>query len=59
MQIRREPAEKPSLHRAAPQTTGRVTSHDLLGIRREIVIEHQGRDYRLRVTRSGKLILTA
>jgi hemin uptake protein HemP len=43
----------------AAEEARRVTSFDLLGARREIVIVHQGRDYRLRVTRSGKLMLTA
>jgi len=38
---------------------GRVVSGQLLGDRGELVIEHNGRDYRLRLTQSGKLILTA
>jgi hemin uptake protein HemP len=38
---------------------GRVVSRQLLGERRELVIEHNGREYRLRLTQSGKLILTA
>jgi hemin uptake protein HemP len=37
----------------------RVRSEDLLAGRTELVIEHQGRDYRLRITQNGKLILTA
>ena len=37
----------------------RVTSNELLGGAVEIIIEHQGRDYRLRLTQNGKLILTA
>ena len=37
----------------------RVTSEVLLGPRKELVILHNGREYRLRVTQSGKLILTA
>jgi hemin uptake protein HemP len=37
----------------------RVASADLLGERGELVIEHQGREYRLRLTQNGKLILTA
>jgi hemin uptake protein HemP len=36
-----------------------VRSEDLLGGRTELIIEHQGRDYRLRITQNGKLILTA
>jgi hemin uptake protein HemP len=38
---------------------GRVISQQLLGARGELIIEHEGRDYRLRLTQNGKLILTA
>jgi hemin uptake protein HemP len=37
----------------------RVSSEALLGRRRELVIVHNGREYRLRLTQNGKLILTA
>jgi len=37
----------------------RVMSNQLLGERGELIIEHDGREYRLRRTQSGKLILTA
>ena len=37
----------------------RVMSKQLLGERGELIIEHHGREYRLRRTQSGKLILTA
>ena len=37
----------------------RVASEALLGVRRELVIIHNGREYRLRVTQNGRLILTA
>lgn len=37
----------------------RVPSKALLGDHGELIIEHAGREYRLRRTRSGKLILTA
>lgn len=37
----------------------RVSSHSLLGPSRELVIDHNGREYRLRLTQNGKLILTA
>jgi hemin uptake protein HemP len=37
----------------------KVTSESLLGARRELVITHRGREYRLRITQNGKLILTA
>ena len=36
----------------------RVQSASLFGDDREIVIEHNGQDYRLRITAQGKLILT-
>ena len=36
----------------------RVTSSALLAGARELVIEHAGREYRLRITNKGKLILT-
>ena len=37
----------------------RVPSEVLLGHARELVIVHNGREYRLRLTQNGKLILTA
>lgn len=37
----------------------RVNSRLLLGDSGELLIEHAGREYRLRVTQNGKLILTA
>jgi hemin uptake protein HemP len=37
----------------------RLTSDELMGKAREIVIAHNGREYRLRLTQNGKLILTA
>ncbi len=37
----------------------RVVSKQLFGERGELIIEHDGREYRLRRTQSGKLILTA
>ncbi len=46
----------PAPQQAAAQ---RVTSRELLGARGELVIKHEGREYRLRITQNGKLILTA
>ena len=44
----------------SPRTVpSRVSSETLLGARGELVILHNGREYRLRLTQSGKLILTA
>jgi hemin uptake protein HemP len=50
---------------ANPQRTGcalavkRVSSDALLGPGKTLVIVHNGREYRLRLTQNGKLILTA
>jgi hemin uptake protein HemP len=44
---------------AQARTAGRVTSKELLGERNILIIEHGGREYLLRVTQQGKLILTA
>lgn len=38
--------------------TRRVSSHALLEGERELVIQHQGSEYHLRLTRNDKLILT-
>jgi hemin uptake protein HemP len=35
-----------------------VSSHELLAGARELVIQHQGGEYHLRLTRNDKLILT-
>jgi hemin uptake protein HemP len=40
-------------------TPKQVSSEQLLGPAGELVIVHAGRQYRLRVTQNGKLILTA
>ena len=40
----------------APQ---RVASESLLGEAKALLIIHNGREYRLRLTQNGKLILTA
>ena len=37
----------------------RMSSADLFAGSREVEIEHNGRRYRLRITQTGKLILTA
>lgn len=43
---------------ATPVPMPRLHSKELFGIANEIVIEHAGDEYRLRLTRQGKLILT-
>ncbi len=52
----RDAAPRPA---AAKPPTPRTSSRKLLGEAGELVIEHEGRDYRLRITQNGKLILTA
>ena len=47
-------------HSVQPQAVpAKVPSETLLGACKEILITHNGREYRLRVTQNGKLILTA
>lgn len=41
-----------------PALRNRFQSAELFGAAREVVIEHAGEEYRLRLTRQGKLILT-
>lgn len=42
-----------------PPAPQRVPSASLLGAAKELVIVHNGREYHLRITQNGKLILTA
>jgi hemin uptake protein HemP len=44
---------------ALQSETKRVASESLLESKKEVVIVHNGREYRLRLTQNGKLILTA
>jgi hemin uptake protein HemP len=46
------------LRASAPVAVRRVASTNLLDGSRELVIEHQGSEYHLRLTRNDKLILT-
>jgi hemin uptake protein HemP len=48
-QTRPDPAEAPA----------RLSSEVLFGAQREVVIVHNGREYRLRLTQNDKMILTA
>jgi hemin uptake protein HemP len=41
-----------------PALRQRLNSAELFGTGNEVVIEHVGEEYRLRLTRQGKLILT-
>jgi hemin uptake protein HemP len=49
----------PKQVQAPAEEAKRVTSETLLGAKKELVIVHNGREYRLRLTQNGKLILTA
>ncbi|PCI14992.1 MAG: hypothetical protein COB71_00120 [Thiotrichales bacterium] len=52
-------AQAESLSRsAAAPVVRRLTSDELLAGQRELVIEHHGDEYRLRITSKEKLILT-
>jgi hemin uptake protein HemP len=53
------PASSPEAPAAASPSPRRIRSEQLLDGRHELLIEHHGREYRLRVTQNGKLILTA
>lgn len=54
------PAERPGAKPGRPpRRPRRMTSAELFGGARELVIEHDGRTYQLRITQNGKLILTA
>jgi len=53
------PVPQPRAENPPRGISPRIRSEDLFLAGREIVIEHAGRDYRLRLTSRGKLILTA
>ncbi len=57
MTLTQQPVSNPA--KRPPATLQRVTSEAILGARNELVILHNGREYRLRLTQNGKLILTA
>jgi hemin uptake protein HemP len=51
--------ETPTTPQPVRERPLRISSSRLLGERGELVIEHEGREYRLRLTQNHKLILTA
>ncbi len=57
----KEPGAHPADANPRPNiaTARRISSATLLGNADRLIIEHQGRDYQLRLTANGKLILTA
>lgn len=60
--VAHEPANAPRSNSASTSSpsngTHRIESQRLLAGGRELVIDHAGRQYRLRLTRNDKLILT-
>lgn len=61
MPIENEEPTKPPASKGASQARPRtpvIELSDLLGDAREAILVHAGQHYRLRVTASGKLILT-
>ena len=55
-----EPNDSPHGDRASTPGSprGRITSRELLGDRKELIIVHGSDEYRLRITSNAKLILT-
>jgi len=43
---------------AANATRAKISSAQLFAKQNEVIIDHNGEDYRLRITSNGKLILT-
>ena len=52
-----QPAPRPQLAVVTPDRQA-LTTQELFGSRQEIAIVHAGEEYRLRITRNNKLILT-
>ncbi|MEN6544160.1 hemin uptake protein HemP [Parvibaculum sp.] len=55
--MKSEPRVQPAGAGEAKPTERSVASHILFGDRREVIIDHGGERYRLRITGSNKLIL--
>jgi hemin uptake protein HemP len=51
-------AGQPKGGQPRPSMTRRLKVSELLAGEREVILEHEGQDYRLRITANGKLILT-
>ena len=54
--MRAKEADQPES--GTPSHSPRIQSADLFNGRREVVIVHQGMEYRLHITKADKLILT-
>lgn len=46
------------VNRDQSASRNRISSQQLFASQNEVIIEHNGEDYRLRITSNGKLILT-
>jgi hemin uptake protein HemP len=55
--VNASPSNRPNPS-SPPNGAQRIDSHRLLAGGRELVIDHAGQEYRLRLTRNDKLILT-
>ena len=53
-----EAANVPVVEQPAERPAARITSSEIFRGRREVVIVHGGTEYRLNITKAGKLILT-
>ena len=53
-----QPSSAIAVDKTAAGARRRLNSSELFGETRELVIEHAGEEYRLRITSQGKLILT-
>jgi hemin uptake protein HemP len=59
MAVSDSPRDASAKHTSEPgNTVRRLKVSELLAGEREAILEHSGQDYRLRITASGKLILT-
>jgi len=52
------PLQRPQQDASRPAAKPRLQAATLLAGSREAIIEHAGEEYRLRLTKNGKLILT-
>ena len=50
--------DRPAAAQPAAKVPRTISSRDLMGGARLVIIRHEQEDYRLRVTAAGKLILT-
>ena len=56
---KRQPVKQPIADQATPGSVRpRIAVEDLMQGTKEVIIEHRGEEYRLRVTSNSKLILT-